>query len=554
MTKFSDLKISSRLTIGFAIVLTLMTIMAWLGYSRMQQVQERLEDITSGTMVKIKLANTMRDAIRGSADAVRNLALLIEENPVEVDMARIVAERQKYDAAAEPLGKLIGNDAARPLFDKIGEARKRSVPVIDKILALAKDQNNAEGTAVWRTALRPEESKWLAMLDEMVQLQEHGATADASAVRSAYQNTARLLLVLTVVSIMIGIGVAILLIRAIAAPLKNAVDVTNAVAAGDLSMSIHAEGKSETTQLLLALRAMKDHLAGIVHGVRQNAERVALASNEISQGNNELSGRTESQASALEQTSASMEELSSTLRQNSDSARQANDLAMSASRVATKGGQVVSEVVGTMKEINESSKRIADIISVIDGIAFQTNILALNAAVEAARAGEQGRGFAVVASEVRSLAQRSAQAAKEIKVLITASVDRVEKGTALVDQAGVTMEEIVSSIKRVTTIVSEISAASIEQNLSVGQISEAVVQLDQTTQQNAALVEESAAAAMSLKQQAQELVEAVAVFKLAHGQTEAMVLDAPSASRRASAGPELVRPPLTLVQRRMAAT
>ena len=259
---------------------------------------------------------------------------------------------------------------------------------------------------------------------------------------------------------------------------------------------------------------MNDKLANIVGGVRANAEGVATASAQIAQGNQDLSQRTEEQASALEETAASMEQLSSTVKQNADNAKQANQLAIGASTVAVKGGEVVGEVVTTMKGINDSCKKIADIISVIDGIAFQTNILALNAAVEAARAGEQGRGFAVVATEVRNLAGRSAEAAKEIKSLITASVERVEQGTALVDQAGVTMTEVVNAIKRVTDIMGEISAASAEQSAGVSQVGEAVGQMDQVTQQNAALVEESAAAAESLKGQAHAMVQAVAFFKL----------------------------------------
>ena len=296
----------------------------------------------------------------------------------------------------------------------------------------------------------------------------------------------------------------------------EAVELARSVTAGDLSSRIDIQ-QGDTTSLMAQLNAMQASLAQVVGSVRSNAEGVATASAQIAQGNNDLSSRTEEQASALEQTAASMEQLSATVKQNADNAKQANQLALSASTVAVKGGEVVGQVVDTMKGINESSKKIADIISVIDGIAFQTNILALNAAVEAARAGEQGRGFAVVASEVRSLAGRSADAAKEIKGLITASVERVEQGTVLVNQAGVTMTEVVSSIRRVTDIMGEISAASTEQSAGVAQVGEAVGQMDQATQQNAALVEESAAAAESLKTQALQLVQAVAVFRLASG-------------------------------------
>jgi len=311
-----------------------------------------------------------------------------------------------------------------------------------------------------------------------------------------------------------ALWLSMLFIRSITGPLNEALTVAHAVAEGDLRVKVNVQGNNELGQLMQALAAMRDHLARVVQQVMSGAESVATASAQIAQGDNDLSGRTEEQASALQETSASMEELGSTVQQNADNAHQANQLAQNASTVAIKGGEVVGQVVHTMKDINDSSKRIADIISVIDGIAFQTNILALNAAVEAARAGEQGRGFAVVASEVRSLAGRSAEAAKEIKQLIDASVARVAQGTLLVDQAGSTMTEVVSAIRRVTDIVGEISSSSSEQATGVSQVVEAVAQMDQTTQQNAALVEEIAAAADSLRGQAQQLVQTVSVFKI----------------------------------------
>ncbi len=303
--------------------------------------------------------------------------------------------------------------------------------------------------------------------------------------------------------------------RSIGCEPSEAAEVANAIAHGDLASQLAVSGDDRS--IVAALARMREALAVIVAQVRESSDNIASGSSQIAGGNNDLSSRTEQQASALEETAASMEELSSTVKQNADNAREANQLALSASNVAVKGGAVVGEVVGTMKAINESSRRIADIIGVIDGIAFQTNILALNAAVEAARAGEQGRGFAVVASEVRNLAQRSAEAAKEIKGLISTSVERVEQGTALVDEAGATMTQVVESIMRVTQIMGEISTASSEQSAGVAQVSEAVTQMDRATQQNAALVEESAAAAMSLKDQADRLVAAVSVFTLTRG-------------------------------------
>ena len=363
-------------------------------------------------------------------------------------------------------------------------------------------------------------------------------------------NRANLIRWVAIISLLTGLPIAAVfsyyLIAGLSQALSRAIDVANAIAHGDLSQKIESRGKDEVAALMTALSEMRISLVSVVSNVRQGSEGVATASAEIAQGNNDLSARTEQQASALEQTAASMEELGSTVRQNADSARTANQLSMSASSIAIEGGNVVGQVVETMKGINESSRRIFDIISVIDGIAFQTNILALNAAVEAARAGEQGRGFAVVASEVRSLAGRSAEAAKEIKSLIGASVERVEHGTSLVDRAGATMTEVVASIKRVTDIMGEISAASNEQALGVAQVGEAVSQMDQTTQQNAALVEQMAAAASSLKGQAQELVQTVAVFRLAEGMGHAGV--------RASARSAITKPDPSAVRRTLPAT
>ncbi len=338
-----------------------------------------------------------------------------------------------------------------------------------------------------------------------------------------------------VVAILLSIGAAFYLVGAINTPLMQAVAVARRVADGDLSLQAPVKSTNEFGQLLAALRDMTASLAGIVKDVRSESEVIATASTQIAAGNMDLSSRTEQQASAIEETAASVEELTSTVRQNAENARQANELAASATQIATRGGTVVTEVVGTMGEINASARKIVDIIGVIDGIAFQTNILALNAAVEAARAGEQGRGFAVVATEVRNLAQRSASAAKEIKELIGDSVSKVDAGTRLVDQAGATMEEIVQSVRRVAGIMGEISVASAEQSSGIEQIHQAISQMDQVTQQNAALVEEAASAATSLQESAAGLADRVSVFKI-----EPAVVSAPAkpvTARRASAIP-----------------
>jgi methyl-accepting chemotaxis protein len=353
-----------------------------------------------------------------------------------------------------------------------------------------------------------------AAIDKAVEIANKASSDDEAFAKDRIWSASLLLLIILVVTLGATVAASIVISNSILGPLRKAVEVTHKFGSGDLSVAMESQGDNELAQVLGALKAMQSDLVRVVSSVREGAEGVATASAEIAQGDNDMSARTESQASALEETAASMEELSAQVTHNAEIASQANQLASSASLVAVRGGDVGGRVVETMKEINDSSRKISDIISVIDGIAFQTNILALNAAVEAARAGEQGRGFAVVASEVRSLAGRSAEAAKEIKNLINASVCRVDQGTALVDEAGTTMSEVVASIKRVSDLVGEISSASTEQAVSVSQVREAVTQMDQVTQQNAAMVEQVAAAAGSLKSQAMQLVQTVSVFKL----------------------------------------
>jgi methyl-accepting chemotaxis protein len=387
-------------------------------------------------------------------------------------------------------------------------------PIRERMIALKREGKTAEAADVTRTQGAAKLAEIAELSKKVYDFAMNKADAFQKNAGDVRDSALRLTALIGVIAVLAGLAIALAIARSLTRPINHALAIAQAVSSGDLSVEIEAEGRNETARLLLALKDMQGSLVKAVSNVRQGSESVATASAQIAQGNLDLSQRTEEQASALEQTAASMEQLGSTVKQNADNARQANQLAQGASTVAIKGGEMVGQVVDTMQDINASSRKVADIISVIDAIAFQTNILALNAAVEAARAGEQGRGFAVVASEVRNLAGRSADAAREIKSLIVASVERVEQGMAQVDRAGATMTEVVSSIKRVTDIMGEISAASNEQSAGVSQVGEAVNQMDKVTQQNAALVEESAAAAASLEQQARQLVEAVAVFRL----------------------------------------
>jgi methyl-accepting chemotaxis protein len=482
-----------------------------------------------------------------NSQALRDLVLLEPGRQAPVLSAMGVRSKDIDAKMALVTGKIRSAEDKASL-QKLQIARQAYVAPRDKVRSLAAEGDQAAATVALFAELAPKQAAYQQALDDFITQQE--ASMDASVVEIDRLSDSTLAIVggFLAGALTFALVTAILTVRAIAQPVRRAVSAAQAIASGDLSQRIDAEGRSETAQLLTALATMQGNIATIVGEVRQNAEGVSVASTQIAEGNNDLSSRTEGQASALEETAASMEQLNATVKQNAANARQADQLAQSASQTAIQGGASVEEIVETMKGINESSKKIADIIGVIDGIAFQTNILALNAAVEAARAGEQGRGFAVVASEVRSLAQRSAGAAKEIKSLISHSVEQVEGGTILVNKAGLTMNEVVASIRRVTDIVGEISSASSEQAAGVGQVGDAIVQMDQATQQNAALVEQSAAAAQSLKEQAQHLVQAVSVFKLASQQASAPVKTAKNAGPSAPLRPKtaaLARSPAT---------
>ncbi len=512
MQAIRDLKIATRLGLAFGAILLILILCVGLGYWRLQELATTTHALGTVDSEKLKMTVQWRQTI--DLNWVRTKASMLDTDNSRMPMWQ--AEMDKTSeislASRKRLIELVQSDEGKALIAKIDAAREAyRTP---RAAILKRKAAGEDVQAALEKDLRPLSE---AYIDSILQLEKRQQAIFDATLAAAEQSAAtgrQLLITGGVLALILSGLLAYLLARSIVKPIESAVDSARHISDGDLAQTIQANGRDEVAQLLQALATMQHNLVQIVSRVRSGSESVSTASAEIAQGNQDLSARTESQASALEETAASMEELSSTVKQNADNARTANQLAQSASTVAVQGGEVVAQVVDTMKGINDSSRKIADIISVIDGIAFQTNILALNAAVEAARAGEQGRGFAVVASEVRSLAGRSAEAAQEIKTLISDSVERVGKGTALVDQAGATMSEVVASIRRVTDIMGEISAASAEQSAGVGQIGEAVTSMDQATQQNAALVEEMAAAAGSLRGQAQELVQTVAVFKL----------------------------------------
>jgi methyl-accepting chemotaxis protein len=514
MKLFANLNVGTRLALGFGIVLALMLALAAVAISRMSFIQANLEHIVEVDAAKIRLVNSMRDVVRYQSVTIRDVVMQEEFSVKKAEMKRMKEASATYRSAAGDLQNLLTDERGKSALTGIAALELKVKAVMDEALEKSLADDHAGAGELIREKVRPAQLALVGALDALLKDVESASRDSAALATNAYASALTLMAVLAGVALLAGLTIAYLIQRSVAHPLRRAVTVAERVADGDLTQSIESTSTDEVGQLLAALGRMNGSLVGIVTTLKSSAEGVSLGSSEIASGNLDLSGRTETQASALQQTAASMEQLSATVRQNADNARQANQLASGASEVAVRGGDVVGQVVTTMKGINDSSKKIADITAVIDGIAFQTNILALNAAVEAARAGEQGRGFAVVASEVRSLAQRSAAAAKEIKSLIAASVERVDQGTSLVDQAGSTMNEVVSAIRRVADIVGEISSASAEQSAGVAQVGQAITQMDQATQQNAALVEQSAAAAENLKRQAQQLVQAVSAFKL----------------------------------------
>ncbi|RJG02114.1 methyl-accepting chemotaxis protein [Noviherbaspirillum sedimenti] len=524
----ANTRVGTRLSIGFALVLVLLGAVTALGIVNMAQVQQRFEQVLTVNNVQGRLAATMRNSVMDRMIALRNVALVSDANELAQEIDRIREQERQYRSAEEQLEQMLSTAAdaeTRTLLAKIKEAAGAAVPLMSKAMELGQAQQAAEATRILLTEVRPVQRQWLAGLDELVKTVDKQSITYGFASTREYASARNLMLALGGIALLMGVAAAFVITRSLLRQLGGepayAVRVTEQIAAGDLTVAIDTRAGDQSS-MLHALRGMRDSLAALVGQVRNGTEAIASASGQIAAGNLDLSSRTEQQASSLQQTASSMEELTSTVKQNAENARQANSLAQSASDVAIQGGAVVSQVVTTMGSINASSKKIVDIIAVIDGIAFQTNILALNAAVEAARAGEQGRGFAVVAAEVRTLAQRSAAAAKEIKGLIGDSVEKVDAGARLVDQAGSTMQEIVTSIRRVTDIMGEITAASTEQTAGIEQINMAITQMDDVTQQNAALVEQSAAAAQSMQSQAGKLSQVVGVFKVNGAATRAL--------------------------------
>ncbi len=516
MGYLKNLRIGARLGAGFAAVLLLTVALGLLALNRIGFVNAATADLAGNWMPATRALNEVSAAL--------NTMRRLENNLLQASTpAQRSAEEQalaQVEAAAQQAWKrylaTVTTDAERQVVAEAEQALGAYYALHKQLKTLSADPEAGLPRALemFGGEARTAFNTLVAQMQRCIDFQTQGADQAYAQSQAAYQQTVWLVGSLLLGVVVLGAVLAWWITRSITGPIRQAVAVAETVAQGDLRTRIEVSSRDETGQLLAALKRMNEALVGIATTVRGNAENVATASTQIAQGNIDLSQRTEEQASNLQQTAASMEQLTATVQHNADTSRQAAQLAGSASTVAEQGGEVVGRVVATMEDISASSRKIADIIGVIDGIAFQTNILALNAAVEAARAGEQGRGFAVVAGEVRTLAQRSAEAAREIKSLIGASVERVEAGSALVSDAGRTMGEIVGQVKRVTDLIAEISAASTEQSSGIGQVSDAVAQLDQVTQQNAALVEESAAAAESLKVQAAQMAQTVSFFTL----------------------------------------
>src|SRR5471030_1547518 len=514
-----NMTVAKRLGLGFGLVLLLLAGITTLGTIRLSGLHEKVLSISEGRVPQLLLANNWTFQLLETARHTRNMLIFDDPAKIASEVEAVMINKRQRVEYMKQLQQSTVQPQGKALLEDVIESRAIYTPLEDAYLALVQRGEMAGAKALLLGSMRPAQLDNIAKLQKYVVYQNEGVALVGKEAAEEYAGGRTMLVALGVAALLAGVAAAWMITRSLLKQLggepADAVEAANRIASGDLSAQgqLHSGDKDS---LMYAMDAMRDNLARIVAQVRSGTDTIAGASAEIASGNLDLSSRTEQQAGTLEETASSMEELNSTVKQNADNARQANQLAILASDVAVKGGGVVLQVVETMHSINASSRKIVDIIAVIDGIAFQTNILALNAAVEAARAGEQGRGFAVVATEVRNLAQRSASAAKEIKGLIGDSVAQIDVGSKLVDQAGVTMDEIVTSVKRVTDIMGEIASASREQEAGIDQINNAITEMDSTTQQNAALVEQAAAAAQSLQDQARDLAQAVGVFRLDH--------------------------------------
>jgi methyl-accepting chemotaxis protein-1 (serine sensor receptor) len=513
--KLADLRVKTKLLIGFALMAAAVLLVSLLSLRSLSQSNERFLGYMDGAVERERLAEEIRSAAMRRAIAARNLVLVIKNVDRDAENADVHKAHEDMGKVLATMTKKMASDdkAGRELFGRIEQIEAKYGPLALEIVTLALEGKREEAILKMNDECRPLLAALLKATDEFAADARHDGAVVAKASEIDYGKDRAMLIAACAIAALGAFALGWLTSNAVTRPLVHAVSLAEAVSNGDLRSEITVDSKDETGQLLAALKRMNDSLNAMVGGVRQSADGIATATSQIASGNQDLSARTEQQASALQQTTASMHEMTAAVRHSAESSSQASELASNAADVAGRGGEVVKQVISTMSEISDSSKRIADIIGVIDGIAFQTNILALNAAVEAARAGEQGRGFAVVASEVRSLAQRSAQAAKEIKSLIEDSVERVSAGSRLVGEAGQTMNEIVDQVRRVTQLITEINASTREQSSGIGQVNDAVAAIDQGTQQNAALVEESAAAAKSLQAQASGLLDSIARFK-----------------------------------------
>ncbi len=512
------LSIGQRMTIGFVCLLSLLVAVAALHVFESRATGDRLRTIVEHNNPKSSLAQSMLNQINELAVQARTITMLTDVKDIASEVQKLEKALQAYRQIEEQLGNQVLESTASPretvLLGEIANAARLTVPLVQRAAREGQEGANIEATQTLMEKVRPQEAVWRGKVAELVSLEEALSRSGYEEAKAAQAQAGMVMVGLVALALIFGAFIAWRITRSVTRPVAMVIGVAERIAQGDLTSSIELDTRDEIGRLLLAILSMQERLRDLVGQIRVSVDSIEIASKEVADGNMDLSRRTEVTASSLQQTAASMEHLMDTVQQNAQAAGHANQLASDASHVASRGGAVVNQVVATMQEIHASSRKIADITGVIDGIAFQTNILALNAAVEAARAGEQGRGFAVVASEVRTLAQRSAQAAKEIKALIGSSVNCVEVGGRLVGDAGATMTDIVDSVQRFTSIMREISGAANEQSSGIGEINRAITQLDYMTQQNAALVEESSAAAASLKEQAQTLSRTVTIFKL----------------------------------------